>query len=319
MKIAYVYHLDEEKRIVTALLRNEKPEWTLVEIEENALDTLASAINLIKSGFDAIVIHLSVPKCLALKMAELCRTENHSTKIIILSGTRTNAQLMNELFDGFVRKPYELPRIVDIINDCLQQPAKTLSYKEVKKNILKIIEQDAVLQEQIKRALGIRYKYDYSFDDYNLTVERDIAFDNSMRPGTFGYDDIFISYSEKDERLAEEFLNLFSEKNIACFMAKKSISSGFDWETAIKERLKHSKEVVLLLTPNSIQSQWVLLEAGAAWVMDKPLTPCVFFADINQLPSVITKKQAKNIQTNADKLQIVNEIAARISSKRWIS
>lgn len=40
---------------------------------------------------------------------------------------------------------------------------------------------------------------------------------------------------------------------------------------------------VRLLTPKSIESDWVMCEAGACWVLEKPIIPAVLYVDVKTL------------------------------------
>ena len=50
-------------------------------------------------------------------------------------------------------------------------------------------------------------------------------------------------------------------------MADRSILAAAEWEPTLREALRSSKSVLLLMTPRSKASLWVAAEAGAAWVL----------------------------------------------------
>jgi TIR domain len=96
--------------------------------------------------------------------------------------------------------------------------------------------------------------------------------------------DIFLSYSALDQEPA----SLVYDKVIAAggriFMAPKEIQPGDDFAATIRNVLIHSKELWLLLSPNSIKSEWVTTEWGAAWVLEKKIVPILYRCDHNALP-----------------------------------
>jgi len=72
--------------------------------------------------------------------------------------------------------------------------------------------------------------------------------------------DVFFSYSHLDELIAEEIYERLSSYGIECFMAKKDIRTGSEWQPDIKESLISSEKVILLITPRSADCKWIFLE-----------------------------------------------------------
>ena len=68
-------------------------------------------------------------------------------------------------------------------------------------------------------------------------------------------------------------------------MAEKSIQPGHDFAEEIRRSLKGSREVWLLVSPASLNSEWVTTEWGAAWALEKKIIPILFRCDIDALPA----------------------------------
>ncbi len=120
--------------------------------------------------------------------------------------------------------------------------------------------------------------------------------------------DVFISYSKKDNDVASEIRDSLSGRQIKCFMAEKDIASGMVWEEEILNALKESPIGIILLTPNSFNSNWVMCEAGAFWALGKSLVAPYMFVDIDKLPEPIKKYQCKPIQTIEARKILCDEI-----------
>jgi hypothetical protein len=71
------------------------------------------------------------------------------------------------------------------------------------------------------------------------------------------------------------------------FLAEKEIALGMNWGNSLKEALRHSSVILCLITPNSKRSVWVHAEAGAAWVLEKPILPALFNVDPNELIDIL--------------------------------
>jgi len=98
-------------------------------------------------------------------------------------------------------------------------------------------------------------------------------------------------------------------------MAERDLAGGDKWQPEIRHALTGATEVVLVLTPNSIGSKWVMIEAGAAWALEKTITPCVAFVDLKTLPEPISQHQARSISTEEEKRKVVAEIRARLDKQ----
>jgi hypothetical protein len=82
---------------------------------------------------------------------------------------------------------------------------------------------------------------------------------------------VFISHSSIDTWLAERI----EERIVACgattFLDAKHIDIGDNFENVIRPALIRAKEVLFLLTPWALESEYVRLEMGAAWGRGKRL------------------------------------------------
>jgi len=127
--------------------------------------------------------------------------------------------------------------------------------------------------------------------------------------------DVFISYSHKDEELARELRQLLENKGLKCFMSSMDIRSGDPWAETIRDALKGSQELLLVITPDSIDSKWVLCEGGAGWALGKPMVPALLKVEPDLLPEPIKRHQAKKIDTITWREELAKEIAERLLGK----
>lgn len=81
----------------------------------------------------------------------------------------------------------------------------------------------------------------------------------------------FLSYSFKDRERARELVNLLSNRSDVHFFDSTMISAGEDWPSWLKEELLKSDIFLVLLSPNSLASEFVMQELDAAWASDKPI------------------------------------------------
>jgi hypothetical protein len=96
--------------------------------------------------------------------------------------------------------------------------------------------------------------------------------------------DLFISYSSRFKDQAEEIQQKAKQKLLNVFLDKTDISYGSDFSEVIKESLLRSRELCVLVTPDAITSEWIISEWGAAWALNKRITPILHRCDVGQLP-----------------------------------
>jgi hypothetical protein len=124
--------------------------------------------------------------------------------------------------------------------------------------------------------------------------------------------DVFLSFSMTDERYAERVYQTIRGIGGACFMSKKSLQGGDPFEDNIRKALVGSKELCLFCTPNSMNSEWVLTEWGAAWVLNKRVVPILHRIEVGQLPERLRKYQAIDL---ADLNLYIKELRLRLNKE----
>lgn len=84
---------------------------------------------------------------------------------------------------------------------------------------------------------------------------------------------VFISYSRKDRKYAKEIYHILTSNNIDCWMDKKDISTGRNFDMNIARALANSQLVLVVMTPHAAESQYVCDEIAFAKNNDKPIIP----------------------------------------------
>ena len=92
---------------------------------------------------------------------------------------------------------------------------------------------------------------------------------------------IFISHSHSDEAIAYKLVNFLlaalrlEEEDILC---TSNPDQGLSYSSSsitdqLKEQLKNSEALIVLITADSLHSAWIPFEAGSFWTTDKPIIP----------------------------------------------
>jgi hypothetical protein len=103
--------------------------------------------------------------------------------------------------------------------------------------------------------------------------------------------DVFLSYSSKDEEEANKIYEAITSAGGKIFLSSKSLRPGEDFSEKIRIALSESRELWLLVSPNSLKSDWVVSEWGAAWALGKNILPILHRCDLEHLPERISRLQ----------------------------
>ena len=95
------------------------------------------------------------------------------------------------------------------------------------------------------------------------------------------------------------------------FRDDRDIQGGDDIPEEIRRQIKKSKEIVVLLTPQSVGRQWVILEVGAAWGWSKRIRILLimYHVSVDPIPDMIKNKKAIFLN---DFDQYTNDLAERV-------
>jgi len=112
------------------------------------------------------------------------------------------------------------------------------------------------------------------------TNERDFQFD------------LFLSYSTKDRDQAAVIVAASEALGLMIFQDRKDIDYGEVWAEEIRLALMNSREIALLASPSAMASEWVQTEWGAAWAMQRTITPILLMMPPDKLPPRLQQRQA---------------------------
>lgn len=105
---------------------------------------------------------------------------------------------------------------------------------------------------------------------------------------------VFVSHATADKWLARMICEKIESVGAQTFRDDRDIQGGDDIPGEIRRQIKHSKEMLVLLTPESIDRQWVTLEVGAAWGWSKQIRIIILMCHVrvDPIPEMIKNKKA---------------------------
>jgi hypothetical protein len=103
--------------------------------------------------------------------------------------------------------------------------------------------------------------------------------------------DVFLSYSALNEGEAIELCKQLEKEGINVYFSKKVLAGGDNFSEEIRQALVRSTELWVLITPESLRSEWVTTEWGAGWALGKRVVPILLRCDVSQLPDRLRQLQ----------------------------
>jgi hypothetical protein len=90
---------------------------------------------------------------------------------------------------------------------------------------------------------------------------------------------IFISYSRKDQDYVNKLVEALAKQELPWWVDNK-IDYGDQWTREIKENIKKCQVFLLVMSPNSEESDWVQRELTFAQHLKKPIFPLLLDGEI---------------------------------------
>ncbi len=130
---------------------------------------------------------------------------------------------------------------------------------------------------------------------------------------------VFISHATKDEALARRLVQVIEAgieikpSQIRCTSVEGyKLQTGVTTSKHLRKDLRESQVVLGLVTPNSLKSNYVLFELGAAWGLKKPTFPLLARgAKADNLPGPLQGSHASRLTQQSEVVQMVQDLVKR--------
>lgn len=124
---------------------------------------------------------------------------------------------------------------------------------------------------------------------------------------------VFVSHATADKWIARVLCEKLEAIGVVTFRDDRDIAGGDHIPARLRQEINSADEFLVLLTPNSIDRQWVTLELGAAWQRDMRIVALLYSVKIEDIPAILHER--KLIDLNALE-QYLAEVAARLPGKK---
>jgi hypothetical protein len=103
---------------------------------------------------------------------------------------------------------------------------------------------------------------------------------------------LFVSHASADKWLARTLCEKLEEIGVQTFRDDRDINGGDDIPESLRREIIRSKELLVLVTPESVNRPWVLLEVGGALLRGMRITPVLCHVEVDRIPDLIKSKKA---------------------------
>jgi nucleoside 2-deoxyribosyltransferase len=123
---------------------------------------------------------------------------------------------------------------------------------------------------------------------------------------------IFLSHAAADREYARKLSHalLFQWPDVRIFTTDM-LSAGEEWQSKLRRELVQCDIFMVVLTPNSVDSNWVLQELGGAWALGKPIVPVVTQPEVfSRIPLALDREPFLEVE-DLDKPAMLNRVLER--------
>ena len=131
---------------------------------------------------------------------------------------------------------------------------------------------------------------------------------------------VFISHAHSDERLAHKVAAILEQAGLEVWDAKREIMPGDNWAQEVSNALQESEAMIVLLTPDAVQSQWMRWEMR--WEIEYALTKKRFrrrlipvvagdpsVLDTEDVPWILRRQKMINLTEHENEEDGIREVA----------
>jgi len=138
------------------------------------------------------------------------------------------------------------------------------------------------------------------------------------------YPMIFVSHRHKDQKIAEALADMLTsaldigQVDIRCTSVQPyRLRFGLNTGDRLREEIKHAKAVLGILSPDTLESSYVMFELGAAWAQNIYTCPLLARgANTADIPSPIHDLAPAQLWVDSDAQQLLDNLEAELNLKR---
>ena len=130
---------------------------------------------------------------------------------------------------------------------------------------------------------------------------------------------VFLSHAVADREYARKLRSLLSRYPNLHIFTPDMLSAGEDWLSRLKDEVSQCDMFLVLLSPDSVNSEWILSEVGAAWALNKLIVPIVTQTGLSsEIPAILQQSESLEIKYLEDHPEAIDQILAKAAASDMI-
>jgi hypothetical protein len=126
---------------------------------------------------------------------------------------------------------------------------------------------------------------------------------------------VFLSHAVVDREYARKLRSLLSRYPNLHIFTPDMLSAGEDWLSRLKDEVSQCDIFLVLLSPDSVNSEWILPEIGAAWALNKLIVPIVTQTGLStEIPTVLQQSEFLEMKYLEDHPEAIDQILAKAAA-----
>ncbi len=118
---------------------------------------------------------------------------------------------------------------------------------------------------------------------------------------------VFISHSHQDNELVRDLARRLREAGLQPFVDFTELPVGADWKKTVREQIRSADAVLILVTPASLKSPWMMTELGMAEGFERIIVPVTAGLKSCDLPAPLQTYQIAPFDQVDDAIHMLSE------------
>src|SRR5262245_2074024 len=118
---------------------------------------------------------------------------------------------------------------------------------------------------------------------------------------------VFISHSHEDNELVRDLVRRLGDAGLQPFVDFTELPVGPDWKKTVREQIRSADAVLILITPATLKSPWMMTELGMAEGFERIIVPVTAGLKSRDLPAPLQTYQVAPFDQVDGAIRVLSE------------
>lgn len=126
---------------------------------------------------------------------------------------------------------------------------------------------------------------------------------------------VFISHAREDQPLVERIVRGLTFGGCVRVHTDRMLSAGEDWRSELRRALERTHVFIVIGSPASAKSDFVLQELGGAWALDKPIVVVTPEGEVEWAPPIEKSAYKRVALTELERPAFAESLLAQLTKQ----